>query len=83
MQSIFKHLANHLGEQFGAQVSIAVDTSLNSDNEDLLPQNRQKLREVKAKDYAKELLIQSPVMQRLIHDSKGEIVNLKLLTDAE
>lgn len=83
MQSIFKHLANHLNQQFGAQVSIAVDTSLNSDNEDFLPQNRQKLREVKAKDYAKQLLTNSPVMQRLIHDFKGEIVNLKLLTDVE
>lgn len=83
MQSIFKHLANHLSQQFGAQVSIAVDTSLNSDNQGLLPQNRQKVREVKAKDYAKQLLTQSPVMQRLIHDFKGEIVNLKLLTDAE
>lgn len=83
MQSIFKHLANHLNQQFGAQVSIAVDTSLNSGNEDFLPQNRQKLREVKAKDYAKQLLTNSPVMQRLIHDFKGEIVNLKLLTDVE
>ena len=83
MQSIFKHLANHLNQQFGAQVSIAVDTSLNSDNEDFLPQNRQKLREVKAKDYAKQLLTNSPVMQRLLHDFKGEIVNLKLLTDVE
>lgn len=83
MQSIFKHLASHLNQQFGAQVSIAVDTSLNSDNEDFLPQNRQKLREVKAKDYAKQLLTNSPVMQRLIHDFKGEIVNLKLLTDVE
>lgn len=83
MQSIFKHLANHLDQQFGAQVSIAVDTSLNSDNEGLLPQNRQKLREVQAKDYAKQLLTQSPVMQSLIHDFKGEIVNLKLLTDTE
>lgn len=83
MQSIFKHLANHLNQQFGAQVSIAVDTSLNSGNEDFLPQNRQKLREVKAKDYAKQLLTNSPVMQRLIHDFKGEIVNLKLLTDIE
>ncbi|SUD90998.1 DNA polymerase III subunit gamma/tau [Psychrobacter phenylpyruvicus] len=83
MQSIFKHLANHLSQQFGAQVSIAVDTSLNSDNQGLLPQNRQKVREVQAKDYAKQLLTQSPVMQRLIRDFKGEIVNLKLLTDAE
>ena len=83
MQSIFKHLANHLNQQFGAQVSIAVDTSLNSGNEDFLPQNRQKLREVKAKDSAKQLLTNSPVMQRLIHDFKGEIVNLKLLTDVE
>lgn len=83
MHSIFNHLANHLGDQFGAEVSIEVDTLLASNYEDLLPQNRQKLREVKAKDSAKELIIQSPVMQRLIHDSKGEITHLRLLDDTE
>ena len=83
MQSIFRHLADHLDQQFGAEVSIAVDTSLNSDCEDLLPQHRQKVREVEAKKRAKELIIQSPVMQRLILDSKGEISNLKLLNDTE
>lgn len=83
MQSIFKHLANHLGEQFGAEVSIEVDPSLTSDNEDLLPQNRQKLRQIKAEDSAKKLITQSLVMQRLIHDSRGEIVHLRLLTDSD
>lgn len=83
MQGIFRHLADHLGEQFGAEVSIAVDTSLNSDCEDLLPQSRQKQREVNAKNLAKNLIIKSPVMQRLIHDSKGQISHLKLLDDTE
>lgn len=78
MQSIFQHLANHLTQQFGAQVSIAIDTSLSSEQAELLPQSRQKNREIQAKNYAQELITNSPVMQRLIHDAQGKITSLKL-----
>ncbi|WP_019672001.1 DNA polymerase III subunit gamma/tau [Psychrobacter lutiphocae] len=81
MQSIFRHLAQHLTEQFGAEVSIAFDAKLNSEDADLLPHNRQKAREFKAVECAKEKIVSGAVMQRLMHDFQGKIVQLKLLGD--